>query len=88
MYAYNGFTMVYSRVAQMGKKLPAMQETCLIPGSGRSPREGNGNPLQYSCLENSLDRGAWWATFHGLTKSQMTGCTCMHCSYIHVLYIT
>ena len=32
-------------------------------------REGNGNPLQYSCLENSLDRGAWWATVHGLTKS-------------------
>ena len=69
MYAYNGFTMVYSRVAQMGKKLPAMQETCLIPGSGRSPREGNGNPLQYSCLENSLDRGAWWATVHGVTKN-------------------
>ena len=42
----------------------------LIPGSGRSPGEGNGNPLQYSCLENSLDRGAWWATVHGVTKSQ------------------
>ena len=37
----------------------------LIPGSGRSPGEGNGNPLQYSCLENSMDRGAWWATVHG-----------------------
>ena len=59
-----------------------------VPGLGRSLVEGNGNPLQNSCLENSLDRGAWWATFHGLTKSQMTGCTCMHCSYIHVLYIT
>ena len=33
----------------------------LIPGSGRSPEEGNGNPIQYSCLENSMDRGAWWA---------------------------
>ena len=42
----------------------------LIPGSGRSPGEGNGNPLQYSCLENSLDRGAWRATVHGVTKSE------------------
>ena len=41
-----------------------------IPGSGRSPGEGNGNPLQYSCLENSMDREAWWATVHGVTKSQ------------------
>ena len=41
-----------------------------IPGSGRSPRGGNGNPLQYSCLENPMDRGAWWATVHGVTKSQ------------------
>ena len=41
-----------------------------IPGSGRSPGEGNGNPLQYSRLENPLDRGAWWATVHGVTKSQ------------------
>ena len=41
-----------------------------IPGSGRSPEEGNGNPLEYSCLENSIDRGAWWATVHGVTKSQ------------------
>ena len=40
-----------------------------IPGSGRSPREGNGNPFPYSCLENSMDRGAWWATVHGLAKS-------------------
>ena len=41
-----------------------------IPGSGRSSGEGNGNLLQYSCLENSLDRGAWPATVHGVTKSQ------------------
>ena len=41
----------------------------LIPGSGRSPGEGNGNPLQYSCLENLMDRGAWWATVHRVTKS-------------------
>ena len=41
----------------------------LIPGSGRVPGEGNGNPLQYSCLENSMDRGAQWATVHGVTKN-------------------
>ena len=41
-----------------------------IPVSGRSPGEGNGNPLQYSCLENSTDGGAWWATVHRVTKSQ------------------
>ena len=40
-----------------------------IPGSGRSPGEGNGNPLQYSCLENSMDGGAWLAIVHGVTKS-------------------
>ena len=40
-----------------------------IPGSGRSPGEGNGNPLQYSCLENPMDGGAWWATVHGVAKS-------------------
>ena len=42
----------------------------LIPGLGRSTEEGHGNPLQYSCLENSKNRGAWWATVHGVTKSQ------------------
>ena len=41
-----------------------------IPGLGRSLGEGNGYPLQYSCLEKSVDRGAWWATVHGVTKSQ------------------
>ena len=40
-----------------------------IPGSGRFPGEGNGNPLQYSCLENPMDRGTWWATVHGVSKS-------------------
>ena len=41
----------------------------LIPGLGRSPAEGNGNPLQSFCLENAMDRGAWWATVHGVAKS-------------------
>ena len=39
-----------------------------LPGLGRSPGEGNGNPLQYSCLENPKDRGAWWATVHGVAR--------------------
>ena len=42
----------------------------LIPELRGSPGEGNGNPFQYSCLENSMDRGVWWATVHGVTKSQ------------------
>ena len=42
----------------------------LIPGWGRSPGGGNGNPLQFSCLENPMDRGAWWATIHRVRKSQ------------------
>ena len=44
----------------------------LIPGSGRSPGEGNGNPLQYSCLENSMDRGVWWSTVHAVAESDTT----------------
>ena len=43
-----------------------------IPGLGRSPGEGNGNPLQYSCLESPMDRGAWWATVHGVAELDMT----------------
>ena len=42
-----------------------------IPGSGSSPGERNGTPLQYSCLGNPMDRGAWWTTVHGVPKSQM-----------------
>ena len=58
-------------MAQIVKRLPTMQETRVrSPGLGRSPGEGNGNPLQYSCLENSMDGGAWWATVHGVTKSR------------------
>ena len=44
----------------------------LIPGSGRSPGGGNGNPLQYSCRDNPMDRGAWWATIHGFAELDMT----------------
>ena len=47
-----------------------IRDAGLIPGLARSPGEENGNPLQYSCLANPMDRGAWWATVHGVTKSQ------------------
>ena len=58
-------------MAQMVKSLPAIQETWVqYLGWEDPPREGNGNPLQYSCLENSMDRGPWWATFNGVAKSQ------------------
>ena len=54
------------------KKLPGNAGGAgLIPGSGRTPGEGNGNPLQYSCLENPMDKGAWWATLHRVAKSQI-----------------
>ena len=46
------------------------EEPCSIPGLGKSPGEGNGNPLQYSCLGNPMDRGTWWATVHLVAKSQ------------------
>ena len=55
----------------------------LTPGWGRAPGEGNGNPFQYSCMENSLDRGAWWATVHGVKKSQTR--VSMHaCTHVHI----
>ena len=58
-------------MAQIVKDSPAMQEDLgSIPGLGRSPGGGNGNPLQYSPLGNPMDRGAWWATAHGVAKSQ------------------
>ena len=58
-------------MAQMVKNQPANAgDLGLIPGSGRSPGGGNGNPLQYSCLGNPMDRGAWGATVQGIAKSQ------------------
>ena len=70
----------YNLVAKQGfpSGLDSKESACnagdpvLIPGSGRSPGEGNGYPLHYSCLENSMGRGAWWATVHGAAESDMT----------------
>ena len=61
-----------SLVAQLVKNLPTnagdARDADSIPGLGRSPGEGNGIPLQYSCQGNPMDRGAWWATVHGVAK--------------------
>ena len=70
----------------MVKNLPANARDAgnlgLILGSGRSPGGGNSNPCQYSCLENFMDRGDWWATLHGVTELDTTEHTCAH-THIH-----
>ena len=62
-----------SQVALVVKNLPTnagdIKDVGSIPGLGRFPGRGHGNPLQYSCLENAMDRGAWQATVHGIAKS-------------------
>ena len=67
---------IHYKLLLMVKKLPAnavdVREVGSIPGSGRSPGGGHGNPLQYSCLENPMDRGAWWANAHSVAESDMT----------------
>jgi len=73
-----GLTFAHSYVSSQGalvvKNPPAnagdIRDMGLIPGSGRSPGGGHGNPLQFSCLENPMDRGAWWATVHKFTKNR------------------
>ena len=76
-----------SPVAQTVDNLPAMRETRVhISGSGRSPGEGNGNSLQYSCLENPMDGGAWQATVHRVAKSwtQLSDLTSSNSSYLRL----
>ena len=63
-YMETGFYWWFS-----GKDAGEARDMGLIPGLGRSPGGGRGNPLQYSCLENPMDRGAWWATVHKVEKS-------------------
>ena len=76
-------------MAQTVKRLPAMQETRVrSPGREDSPGEGNGNPLQYSCLGNPMNRGAWWATFHGVTKeSDTTERLHFHFTIVYFLHV-
>ena len=65
MLGFPGGSMVKISPANAGD----IRDAGLIHGSGRSPGGGHGNPLQYSCLKNPMDRGAWWATVHEVTKS-------------------
>ena len=69
-----GAWWVLSQMVQVVKNRPAStgdaRDEGLIPESGRSPGVGNGNPLQFSCLEDPIDREAWWAAVHGVTKGQ------------------
>ena len=70
-------TFIYARVMSSGgsdgkASVYNAGDLGSIPESGRSPREGNGNPLQYFCLENSMDGGAWWATVHGVAELDTT----------------
>ena len=71
--AFRVSTQWVSQVVLVVKNLPVnagdARDGGSIPASGRSPGGGHGNPLQSSCLENPMDRGAWWATVHGVTKS-------------------
>ena len=64
LWGFPGGTMVKNLPANAG----GARDVGSTPGTGRSPGKGNGNPLQYSCLENSTDRGAWWAAIHGVAK--------------------
>ena len=66
----------YTLLAQMVKSACNAGDPGLIPGSGRSPGEGKGNPLQYFCLENSMDRGGWWAIVHGVARSRTRPSNC------------
>ena len=69
---FGHYSWIWGFTGGSDSKEPACnaEDPCLIPESGRSPGEGNGNPFQYSCLENPMDRGGWQATVHGVAKNQ------------------
>ena len=73
-YNFGRYLSLSTKVALVVKNLPAnagdIRDMGLIPGSGRSPGGGHGSPLQFSCLENPMDRGAWWTTLHRVTQSR------------------
>ena len=87
-----------SQAAQAVKKFSSVQslrrvrpdnagDVGSIPGLGRSPGGGHGNPLQYSCLENPIDRGAWQATVHGVAKSQTGLSNLAHAMYLSTPFL-
>ena len=86
---HNPVVITASQVALVVKNLPAhaedVRDVGLIPGSGRCPGEGNGNPLQYSSLENPMDRGAWQATVLAVTKSWTQLRDLMHTHFSNVI---
>ena len=93
IYVYTHIhTYVAFQVVLVVKNLPAnagdVRDEGSIPRSGRTPGIGNGNPLRYSCLENSMDRGTWQATVHGVAKELASNdCICTHthtCSMCHI----
>ena len=83
LYGFPGGTVVKNLPANAG----GASDVALIPGSGRSPGEGNGSSLQYSCLENSTDKGVWQATVHGVTKSQTQLSTHTHIRVYIFIYV-
>ena len=83
MYLGSHLDITEPLVAQTVKHLPAvLGDLGLIPASGRASGEGNGSPLQYSYLENPMDRGAWQATVHGITELEMTKQLTLTCMYV------
>ena len=75
LYLYNWASQVVLVVKNLPANAGDIRDAVSIPGSGRAPGGGHGNPPQCSCLENPVDRGAWWVTVHGVAESDMTEAT-------------
>ena len=73
-------TGIVSQVVQYKESACSAGDKGCIPGLGRSPEEGNGSPLQYSCLENPMDREAWWTAVHGISKNWIRMSMYVHCN--------